>query len=86
ELRFTRPYHETVDDSVLALTAEQPQWQVTTLPQVAIHHSGYAPDRVAQRQKSSRARQIMAGYLADHPQDTYTLNKLGALYLQQEQW
>lgn len=86
DLHFTRPYHETVDDQVNALLARQPHWQVVTLPMVAIHHRGYAPVLVAQRQKSDRARTIMERYLEQAPEDAYTLNKLGALYVYEQQW
>jgi tetratricopeptide (TPR) repeat protein len=82
-ITFQRPYHETVDDSVAALLRQQPQWQVVTLNSVAIHHTGYQAAVVAQRQKFARAQTIMEGYLEEHPTDSYLLNKLAALYLEQ---
>jgi tetratricopeptide (TPR) repeat protein len=82
-ITFQRPYHETVDDSVAALLRQQPQWQVVTLDSVAIHHTGYQATVVAQRQKFARAQTIMEGYLEEHPTDSYLLNKLAALYLEQ---
>jgi tetratricopeptide (TPR) repeat protein len=81
---FQRPYHETVDDSVAQLQEQQPQWQVGTLDAVAIHHTGYQAEVVAQRDKFTRAQTIMEGYLEQHPDDSYLLNKLAALYLEQD--
>ncbi|MBD0268706.1 MAG: tetratricopeptide repeat protein [Cyanobacteria bacterium Co-bin8] len=86
ELRFTRPYHETVDDSVVALQAQEPSWQVATLDAIALHHQGYQADAIARQNKFERARTIMAAYLADHPEDAYICNKLGALYGQEGEW
>lgn len=82
EITFHRPYHETVDDSILALQRQDPRWQVVTLTDVALHHTGYDPTVVVQRGKFERARSTMEQYLADHPQDSYLLNKLAALYLE----
>ncbi|MGB3202674.1 MAG: tetratricopeptide repeat protein [Nodosilinea sp.] len=85
EITFNRPYHETVDDSVAALQAQNSRWQVVTLAEVALHHTGYDPAVVVQRGKFERARTILEAYLADHPDDTYVLNKLAALYVESDQ-
>jgi predicted Zn-dependent protease len=85
EIIFNRPYHETVDDSVAALQQQDSRWQVITLGEVALHHTGYDPAVVQQRQKFDRARTTMEAYLADHPNDAYLLNKLAALYVESDQ-
>jgi tetratricopeptide (TPR) repeat protein len=85
EITFSRPYHETVDESIAALQRQDPRWQVVTLTDVAIHHTGYDPAVVVQRGKFDRARTTMEGYLADHPDDAYLLNKLAALYVESDQ-
>ncbi len=85
EITFNRPYHETVDDSVAALQAQDARWQVITLGEVALHHTGYDPAIVVQRGKFDRARTTMEGYLAEHPDDGYLLNKLAALYVESDQ-
>lgn len=85
EITFNRPYHETVDDSVAALQAQDARWQVITLGEVALHHTGYNPTIVVQRGKFDRARTAMEGYLAEHPNDGYLLNKLAALYVESDQ-
>lgn len=79
---FHRPYHETIDDSITALQIQNPAWQVVTLSPVALHHTGYDPAVVVQRGKFDLAQRVMEAYLANHPQDSYLLNKLAALYLE----
>jgi len=83
DIHFFRPYHELIDDSVLAIVQCQPSWQVVELAGIAIRHTGYQASAIAQRQKGDRARRIMAAYLNQHPQDAYICNKLGALYVEQ---
>jgi tetratricopeptide (TPR) repeat protein len=80
DLHFERPYHETIDDSVIRLRKKEPHWQVVLCPHIAMTHTGYAVDAIAQRDKLTRARTIMEAYLVNHPQDAYICNKLGALY------
>ena len=82
-LRFERSYHESIDDSTMALMMQEPHWQVGTLSMPAIAHEGYRPDVIASRQKAERAAQIMGQYLATHPTDAYICSKLGALYISQ---
>ena len=86
DLRFERPYHETVDDSVARLLQAEPQWQVVFGPEVAMTHTGYEADAIAQRDKFQRAQTIMAAYLTEHPHDAYICNKLGALYGSAGDW
>jgi tetratricopeptide (TPR) repeat protein len=83
QLRFERPYHESIDDSVMTLMAREPHWTVGTLSVPAIAHEGYRPDAILSRQKSERAARIMGQYLATNPTDAYICSKLGALYLSQ---
>lgn len=82
EIRFSHPYHAMVDDSVQALLQREPQWQVVSIPAVAILHYGYQPEAIASLDKYNRARTAMEGFLSSHPNDPYTCNKLGALYAQ----
>ncbi len=81
QLRFERSYHESIDDSTMALMAQEPHWQVGTLPMAAISHEGYRPDAITARRKAERAAQIMGQYLAANPTDAYICSKLGALYI-----
>jgi tetratricopeptide (TPR) repeat protein len=83
QIQFQRPYHETIDESVTALQAQEPQWGIYALPMPAIAHDGYRAEAIAQHQKSDRAERIMSRYLESHPQDAYICSKLGALYVTQ---
>lgn len=82
DIRFSHPYHAMVDDSVQELLQREPHWQVVHLSQVAIVHYGYQPEAIAAQDKYTRAQTAMEGFLASHPNDAYTCNKLGALYIQ----
>jgi tetratricopeptide (TPR) repeat protein len=80
-IAFYRPYHELIDDSVAAILQRESTWRVVQLPGVAILHTGYQMEAIAQRHKTDRARTIMEAYLADHSNDSYICSKLGALYV-----
>lgn len=82
DITFTRAYHESVDDRVIALTRREPHWKVLELADLAIRHTGYQQAAIAQRQKAERAQFIMERYLIEHADDAYICNKLGALYLE----
>lgn len=82
EIRFDRPYHALVDDSVQVLMEREPDWQVGYLPEVAILHYGYQPEAIASRGKLNQAKAAMEGFLLTHPTDAYACSKLGALYVQ----
>jgi tetratricopeptide (TPR) repeat protein len=81
-LYFSRPYHETIDDSVLALLKQEPQWQIVDLPGVAIIHTGYTPDAIQNLDKANRAKVLLEKAIAANPNDPYLCSKLGALSLQ----
>lgn len=86
ELRFVRPYHESIDESVEALMAADARWQIAQFDQVAIAHTGYSVDEITAKNKFARAQRIMESHLSAHPQDAYMANKLGALYTQSGDW
>ncbi|MEL6939286.1 MAG: glycosyltransferase [Cyanobacteria bacterium J06598_1] len=86
QLRYVRPYHESIDESVEALMAAEEKWQIAQFGDVAIDHTGYSVDEIAAKDKFERAKRIMEGHLAEHPQDAYMANKLGALYTQSNDW
>lgn len=83
ELQFSHPYHAMVDDAAIALMQKEPHWQVVSLSPIAIFHYGYDPETIAAKSKFKRAREVMEAFLETHPEDVYTCNKLGALYLQE---
>ena len=81
-IKFTRPYHSLIDDSVSELLTQEPDWRIVSLTDVAILHYGYQAEAIASLDKYTRARVMMEKFLANHPNDPYVCSKLGALYLQ----
>ncbi|MGK7948983.1 MAG: tetratricopeptide repeat protein [Xenococcaceae cyanobacterium] len=82
DIKFTRPYHALIDDSVREILTKEPQWRVINLEEVAILHYGYQAEAINSLDKYTRARVMMEKFLATHPHDPYVCSKLGALYLQ----
>ncbi len=82
DIYFSQPYHAMVDESVSLILTQEPQWQVSYLPDVAILHRGYQAEAIAGRDKFQKAQAAMEGFLASHPSDPYGCSKLGALYVQ----
>ncbi|MDW8202007.1 MAG: tetratricopeptide repeat protein [Cyanobacteriota bacterium SKYGB_h_bin112] len=82
EVRFSRPYHELVDDSITAILRQEPHWRIIDLPEVAILHEGYQADAIARCHKVERARTTLEIALKAYPEDAYLHSKLGALYVQ----
>lgn len=85
KIKFHRPYHELIDDSVVALQVQEPHWQIGCLEPIAIRHEGYTAERIDQQQKTQRAQRIMKQALASDPDDAYLCSKLGALYAENHQ-
>ncbi|NJK40696.1 MAG: tetratricopeptide repeat protein [Acaryochloridaceae cyanobacterium SU_2_1] len=80
QIQFVRPYHEWIDESVLALQQQEQHWQIGYLPGIALKHTGYQADIIARQHKHQRACKMMAAALVQQPQDAYLCSKLGALY------
>ncbi|MEG4586238.1 tetratricopeptide repeat protein [Microcoleus sp. MOSTC5] len=82
DIRFSRPYHAMVDDSVAEILHREPTWKIASLPNVAIWHSGYQKDAIAAKSKFQKAQAAMERYIAYYPNDAYACSKLGALYVE----
>ncbi|MFM5979412.1 MAG: glycosyltransferase [Sphaerospermopsis kisseleviana] len=82
EIKFERPYHALVDDSIAAILNKETYWQVGYLPQVAILHTGYQKSAINQQNKYAKAATAMLEFFANHPDDAYVCSKLGALYVE----
>lgn len=82
DIRFSRPYHALVDDSVAEIITKEPHWQIGYLQGVAILHKGYQKRAIAQGNKYARALAAMEQFLTTHPYDPYVCSKLGALYVE----
>ena len=81
QVQFDRPYHAIIDDSVMRLLNQEPQWKIVSLAVPAIDHDGYRLDRIASESKAERARRAMQVFWTRHPYDPYVCSKLGALLI-----
>ncbi len=79
EIRWSRPYHAMVDDSVMDLVSREPHWRIAQCPEPALLHEGYRPELLAAGDKALRLRQAMERELGERPGDPYASAKLGAL-------
>ena len=84
-IQWSRPYHSMVDDSVVALLKDEPQWRVADCPIPALLHDGYRPELLAAGNKAARLRQAMEADLAQRPGDPYACAKLGGLEVSEGQ-
>jgi tetratricopeptide (TPR) repeat protein len=84
-IRFSRPYHAMVDDSVAEIVKREPNWQIASIPEVAIWHSGYQINAIAAKNKLQKAQAAMERYISYYPNDAYACSKLGALYVESGQ-
>ena len=82
DIIFTRPYHAMVDDSVAALLAREPHWQIAQISGVAITHDGYQDQAIASQGKLARTQSALEKFCGEHPHDAYASSKLGGLYIQ----
>ena len=82
-LRWSRPYHAMVDDSVMDLLQREPHWRIAQCPEAALLHTGYRPELLADGRKARLLRQAMEAELRERPGDPYACAKLGALLVDQ---
>ena len=84
-IRWSRPYHSMIDDSVGELLASEPQWRIADCSEPAILHDGYRPELLAGTDKAERLRQAMQSELDTRPGDPYASAKLGGLMISEGQ-
>jgi glycosyltransferase involved in cell wall biosynthesis len=84
-IAFTGLYHESIDQSVTALQAQEPHWQVLNVEVPVLLHYGYTDSEIQLKHKYEFAKQLMHKHLEVFPDDSYMLNKLGALYISSTQ-
>lgn len=75
-IRYSRPYHEGVEESVHGLMTEESRWQMHREKNVTIRHYGYEASRLSEKRK--RGVSIMKAYVKNNPQDWHTLTMLGS--------
>jgi tetratricopeptide (TPR) repeat protein len=78
-IRWSRPYHAMIDDSVLALLQREPHWRIADCAIPALGHDGYRPELLQASDKAARLRQAMEADLERHPGNPYACAKLGSL-------
>ena len=81
DIRFSRPYHALVDDSISEILRKETHWQIGYIQGIAILHSGYQQSEITQKNKLIKAQAAMEEFFATHPDDAYVCSKLGALYV-----
>ncbi|RUT01221.1 glycosyl transferase [Dulcicalothrix desertica PCC 7102] len=82
DIKFSRPYHAIIDDSVIEILQKEPDWQIGHLSEVAILHEGYTLSAIKQENKATKAQAAMEGFIVHHPNDPYVCSKLGGLYIE----
>ena len=85
DLRFTGVYHEQIDRDLMRIKQAENHWQIANLEQPAICHFGYTDAEISQTNKYVFAERLMLKHLQSNPDDVYIKNKLGALYISQNQ-
>jgi len=78
-IRWSRPYHAMIDDSVLALLEREAHWRIADCDVPALGHDGYRPELLQASDKAARLRQAMEADLERHPGNPYACAKLGSL-------
>jgi glycosyltransferase involved in cell wall biosynthesis len=84
QILFTGIYHESIDQSVIAIQAQEPHWQIVNVEVPVLRHYGYTDSEIQLKHKYEFARRLMHKHLQIFPKDIYMLNKLGALYISGE--
>ena len=80
-IRWSRPYHSMIDDSVRELLEIEQHWRIADCDEPAILHDGYRPELLAGSDKADRLRQAMEADLRERPGDPYASAKLGGLLI-----
>ncbi len=80
ELRYSRPVHESIMDSLVALGAPDPE-----LSGLRLVHSGYLPEVVRQRGKRERNLAILSDLHESAPEDLFNSYKLATTLLSMEE-
>jgi glycosyltransferase involved in cell wall biosynthesis len=81
DLKFARPYHAIIDDSLQQLLQREKHWQIVDLAPVAVLHYGYQAESIVSGDKYNKARKTMESFYRQNPNDPYVCSKLGALYV-----
>ena len=83
-IAFSGIYHESIDQSVTDLQAQEPHWQVLNVEVPVLFHYGYTDSEIELKQKYEFAKRLMHKHLEIFPDDSYMHSKLGALYISRQ--
>lgn len=80
-IKFFGIYHESIDQSIVDIQKQEPHWQVVNIELPVLSHYGYMESEIQAKQKSEFAKKLMEKHLQQFPNDSYMLNKLAALHI-----
>ena len=84
-IAFTGIYHESIDRSVTSLQIQDSHWQIINVQVPTLLHYGYTDSEIKLKHKYEFAKRLMHKHLETFPDDSYMLNKLGALYISNQE-
>ncbi len=74
-IRYTRPFHESIQPSLEPIVNEEPRWRTEHVDSIRIRHHGYDPS--VMQEKWERGFRIMEAYLRENPDDAHMLMYFG---------
>jgi tetratricopeptide (TPR) repeat protein len=80
QLRYSRPYHETLRQSERMLRHAEPRWQIVHEPRIVLRHYGYDESHMKERDKLVREIRILESYVKDNPDDQAMAVRLAEVY------
>ena len=80
-IKFFGIYHESIDQSITNIQKQEPHWRVINIESPVLSHYGYTESEIQTKQKSKFAKKLMEKHLQLFPDDSYMLNKLAALHI-----
>jgi FkbM family methyltransferase len=79
-IRYSRPYHETIQDSTRAIMASEGGWEIVHEPKIIIRHYGYEDVFPQERRKLNQEIESLEGYVKDHSDDQTMAIRLAEVY------
>lgn len=80
QLRYTRPYHETLRQAERMLRLADPRWEIINEPGIVVRHYGYDESYVKERDKLLREIRILESHVKANPDDLNMAVRLSEVY------
>lgn len=80
QIRYARPYHETIQASTDTILRTDRGWKVHHEPNILLRHYGYETDRKKAYNKINRELRMLESHMKDHPDDHAMGIRLAELY------